>query len=146
MKAATVFTGFLLLGVTVLPASATMLGVARSICGSDLPDAVAATMANNTPNDPLGSANCPALCDKWVTMCKGMVGTSKACFTAAFTKVANMRYAECSFHTDPAMKEVCRGFVTSDWDYSKGQLATSVTDGLSFCGGLGHVTCRFSCD
>jgi hypothetical protein len=145
--AAALLAGLLLLGTTAVPASATMFGQVQSICL--LPEVVALNMstATNTPDDPLsGTANCIAVCQKWVTACKGAVNAAKACFNSAVAKLSALQNAVCEEHTDPGLRKFCKNGVSSNKRSAKDGLAASVEEGIAQCEGDGFGACLIHCN
>src|SRR5262245_14558264 len=105
-RAAALLSGLLVLGATTVPAFATLSGSIPGI-GPASPVEAATYMANiESPNDlePGSSANCAALCDKWVRACKAAVGIAKACRSGAITKLVSLRISQCNVLTDAALR------------------------------------------
>ena len=145
--AAALLAGFLLLGVTAVPASATVFGQAQSICL--LPSEVALNLstATNTPDDPLsGTSNCLALCQRWVTTCKGAVNLAKSCFNSAVAKLSTLQDAVCEEYTDPVIRRFCKSGVTGGQTSAKASLAANVEDAIAQCEGDGFGACLIHCN
>jgi hypothetical protein len=146
-RAAALLAGVLVLGATAVPASATLSGAVSAICPVN-PVEVATDMANtNSPVDPLpGSANCPALCDKWVSACKGAVAVAKSCRNAALMKLVSLRNAQCNVNTDAALKEACKSSLNDERKQIKAEVVASTETAKDFCEGGGLTVCLSKCD
>jgi len=146
-RAAALLAGVLVLGATTVPASATLSGAVSAICPVN-PVEVATDMANtNSPSDPLsGSANCPALCDKWVSACKGAVAVAKSCRNAALTKLVSLRNAQCNVNTDAALKEACKNSLNDERTQIKAEVDASTETAKDFCEGGGLTVCLSKCN
>jgi hypothetical protein len=136
-----------MLGATTVPASASLFGSTFSVCPAS-PVEVATAMANTeSPFDPLpGSANCPALCDKWVSVCKAAVGVAKSCRNAALAKLVSLRYAQCNVNTDAAVKEACKNSFNGERKLVKAEIDASAETAKNFCEGGGLTVCLSKCD
>ena len=77
-----------LLGATPAAALPYLVNVSLDTCGSTPAGAAMKVTMNRTPDDPLGTANCPVLCDKFVTACRGAVDASVSCWKKASAKFA----------------------------------------------------------
>jgi hypothetical protein len=145
-RPAAVLAGVLVLGATTVPASATLSGAVSGLCPVT-PVEVATTMANtNSPTDPLpGSANCPALCSKWASACKGAVAVAKSCRNGVLAKLVSLRNASCSVHTDAALKDSCKNGVNVEKNIVKAQTDSSVATAKDYCEGGGITVCLSKC-
>ena len=146
--ATALLAGLLVLGATTLPAFATLFGATGAICPAS-PVEVATDMANtNSPIDlePGSSANCPALCDKWVSACKGAVSVAKACRSAALTKLVSLRNAQCNVLTDAASRASCKNGVNTERQQVKADLDASAETAKNFCEEGGLTVCMSKCN
>ena len=145
-RAAALLVGILVLGATTVPASATMSGAVSALCPV-APVEVATEMANgNSPVDPLpGSANCPALCGKWVSACKGAVAVAKSCRNGTLAKLVSLRNATCNVNTDAALKEACKNSISVERKQIKAAIDASAETAKDFCEGGGITVCISKC-
>jgi hypothetical protein len=146
-RIAALLAGVLVLGATTVPASATMTGAVSALCPVS-PVEVATDMANgNSPVDPLpGGANCPALCDKWVSACKGAVAVAKSCRNGVLTKLVGLRNAACNVNTDAAVKEACKISINNERKMIKAAVDASTETAKDFCEGGGVTVCMSKCN
>ena len=147
-RAAAVLAGLLVLGATAVPASATLIGATGAICPVS-PVEVATDMANtNSPVDlePGSSANCPALCDKWVSACKGAVSVAKSCRSAALAKLVSLRNATCNVLTDTASRLSCKNGVNTERLIVKADFDASAETAKNFCEEGGLTVCMSKCN
>lgn len=141
-----VLVGLLLVAGSAVPAAATLFGSVREICHDD-PLQVASNVVTDSPDDPNpGTLHCAALCDKWVTMCKGAVNIARSCSSSALTKLVALRNAACNVNSDPTFKESCLDGVAGEKQLVKTFYDTSAANGKSYCEGSGRAGCMSNCN
>ena len=101
--------------------------------------------ANGTPDDPLGSANCPALCEKFIDACKVAVDASAACWKKVIAKFATVQAATCNVQSGAA-KDACLDQLSADKENTKDSYVDGSRDnGRAYCLTNGLSTCLASC-
>jgi hypothetical protein len=91
-----------LLGATPAAALPYLVNVSLDACGGTPQAAAMKLIANGrTPDDPLGTANCPVLCDKFVTACRGAVDASVSCWKKTSAKFAAVSAASATYRAAP---------------------------------------------
>src|SRR6185369_3319796 len=101
---------------------------------------------NRTPDDPLGTANCPVLCDKFVTACRGAVDASVSCWKKASAKFAAVSAAICNVQSDAA-QDACEDALKTEKASVKVDYIESGRDnGRSYCETTGLSSCLASCN
>jgi hypothetical protein len=129
-----------LLGAT--PAAALPEIVTRGLaaCGHT-PLAAAMAVSMNEPNDPVGSDDCPALCNKYAAACKGAVDGSVVCWKKTVAKFAALQAAICNLQSGAA-KDACKDQLIVDKSIAKEDyIDAGRANGQQYC----EVTALFSC-
>lgn len=91
------------------------------------------------------AGDCPGLCKKWVSTCRGLVGTLRSCLKNAGGRLASLRSAECKALADPTERNACQDAVKAEKDALKDFLATDADSGLDACTASGLAQCLLSC-
>jgi hypothetical protein len=135
-----------LVGAT--PAAALPYIVNRGLdaCGGIPVAAAMEVTANGTPDDPVGIANCPALCEKFVTACRGAVDASVACWKKTVAKFAAVHAATCNVQSGAA-KEACQATLAGDKVIAKEDyIDAGRTNGHEYCETTALFSCTVSCN
>jgi hypothetical protein len=138
--------GTLDFGSMTLSIQASLLQSAEVVCGqSPSAAADAALHPSITPDAPDSDADCPALCRKWTSTCRGLVGAVRSCWKKTGSKVASVRNADCNTLSDSAERRSCKDVVKAEKDALDDFLATDGQSGLTACSGTGLAECILSC-
>ncbi len=133
-------------GSMTLAVQASLLQSAELVCGqSPSAAAEAALHPSITPDAPDSGADCPALCKKWTSTCRGLVGAVRSCWKKTGSKVASVRSADCNTLSDSAARKSCKDGVKAEKDALDDFLATDGQSGLTACSGTGLAECILSC-
>lgn len=123
-----------------------VLRAVELVCGRGPSSAAAAAAsARITPDAPETSADCPKLCQKWTSTCRGLVGAARSCWKRVGKRVAALRSADCHTLDDPAARDACRDALDAEKDELAAFLAADGESGLVFCSGTGLAQCLLNC-
>jgi hypothetical protein len=136
-----------LLGATPAAALPYLVNVSLDTCGSTPVGAAMKVIANGrTPDDPLGTANCPLLCDKFVTACRGAVDASVSCWKKTTAKFAAVSAAICNVQSDAA-QDACEDALKAEKASVKEvYIDAGRENGRNYCETTGLSTCLPSCN
>lgn len=125
------FTFALGLGGWVVP------GTTRAQCdgpldaAADATDFFPATFVNEAD---LPATECPALCKKWVTLCKGLATDAASCQRRFLTLVARQGRAECG--TQPApQRQACLADIRAEVQFLSGEVSSDLESARAACEG-----------
>lgn len=135
-----------LLGATPAAALPYIVNRALNACGGTPSAAAQAVTVDGTPDDPDGIDDCPALCGKFVTACKGAVDASVACWKKATGKFALVQAATCNVQ-DGAAREACYDTLRADRAIVKeSYIDAGKENGRSYCETTALFSCTVSCN
>ena len=144
LSVAALLTTFL--GATPAAALPYLTNVSLDACGGTPLSAGQRLVANGrTPDDPLGTANCPLLCDKFVTACRGAVDASVACWKKTSSKFATVSAAICNVQSGAA-KDACVDALKTEKASVKGEIDLGRENGRNYCETTGLSSCLASCN
>ena len=124
-----------------------LVNVSLDACGGTPLAAGQTVVANGrTPDDPLGTANCPLLCDKFVTACRGAVDASVSCWKKNTSKFAAVSAAICNVQ-DGAAQDACEDALKTEKASVKADyIDASRENGRNYCETTGLSSCLASCN
>jgi hypothetical protein len=134
-----------LLGATPAVALPYIVNAAIDACGGSAVVAAQKVTTNRTPDDPLGTANCPVLCDKFVTACRGAVDASLSCWKKTGAKFAAVEAATCNVQSGAA-KDACNDVLKTEKALLKVEVDLGRDNGRAYCETTGLSTCLASCN
>jgi hypothetical protein len=136
-----------LLGATPSAALPYLVNVSLDACGTTPAGAAqTVTMNGRSPDDPLGIANCPLLCDKFVAACRGAVDGSVSCWKKTSAKFASVSAAICNVQ-DGAAKDACNDALKAEKASVKADYIDGGREnGRNYCDTTGLSTCLASCN
>jgi hypothetical protein len=103
--------------------------------------------AGFTPDDPVSNDDCFALCDKFVTACKGAVNASVACWKGATKKFAALQTAVCNLESDAAAVDACKDVLAADKALVKeSYIDLGQENGHSYCETTALFSCNIDCN
>jgi hypothetical protein len=138
--------GALDFGSMALSIQATLLQSAAGVRGqSPSAAAEAALHPSITPDAADSDADCPALCRKWTSTCRGLVGAVRSCWKKAGSRVASVRSADCNTLSDSAARRSCKDGVKAEKEALDAFLAGEAQAGLTACAGPGLAECLLAC-
>jgi hypothetical protein len=133
-------------GSMALSIQTSLLNNAAVICGQPPSAAAEAALRPSiVPDAPDSDADCPALCRKWTSTCRGLVGAVRSCWKNAGNKIASIRNADCNTLSVSPERKSCRDVVKAEKDELKSFLAIDGQSGLTACAGTGLAECILSC-
>ena len=134
-----------LLGATPAAALPYIVNASLDACGGTPVAAAQKVTTNRTPDDPLGTANCPVLCDKFVTACRGAVDASVSCWKKAGAKFVAVEAATCNVQSGAA-KDACNDVLKTEKTLLKAEVDLGRDNGRAYCETTGLSTCLASCN
>jgi hypothetical protein len=135
-----------LLGATPAAALPYIVNASLDACGGIPVTAATKVTMNRTPDDPLGTANCPLLCDKFVTACRGAVDASVSCWKKTTAKFAAVSAAICNVQSDAA-QDACEDALKAEKASVKEvYIDAGRENGRNYCETTGLSTCLASCN
>ena len=136
-----------LLGATPAAALPYLVNTSLDTCGSTPVGAAMKVVANGrTPDDPLGTANCPLLCGKFVTACNGTVDASVSCWKKASSKFAVVEAAICNVQSGAAQDACIDALNTEKASVKTDYIDAGRENGRSYCETSGLSSCLALCN
>jgi hypothetical protein len=135
-----------LLGATPAAALPYIVNASLDACGGTPNAAATKVTTNRTPDDPLGTANCPVLCDKFVVACRGAVDASVSCWKKTSAKFATVEAATCNVQSGAA-RDACNDVLKTEKTIVKADyIDAGRENGRIYCETTGLSSCLATCN